>query len=90
MTKLDITTAVGIVSRYIQKPGKIHWLAVKRILRYLKGTVDYRLVFEKKNRDICLEAYCDADYTGCLDDRKSTSGYVLMLGGTVVNWKSIK
>ena len=90
MIRPDIATAVGIVSRYMQKLGKIHWLAVKRILRYLKRTVNYGLVFEKKNRDICLEAYCDADYTGCLDDKKSISGYMLMLGETVVNWKSIK
>src|SRR5579871_1000930 len=90
MTRSDITIAVGIVSRYIQKSEKIHWLAVKRILRYLKGTVDYGLVFEKRNRDICLEAYYDADYAGCLDDRKFISGYMLLLERTVVNWKSIK
>src|SRR5579871_6642951 len=90
MTRPDIATAVRIVSRYMQKPGKIYWLAVKRILRYLKGTVDYGLVFEKRNRDICLEVYCDADYAGYLNNRKSTSGYMLLLGGTVMNWKSIK
>src|SRR5579871_5230273 len=90
MTRSDIVTTVGIVSRYMKKTGKIYWLAIKRILRYLKGTVNYGLVFEKRNRDICLEVYCDADYAGYLDDRKSTSGYILILGETVVNWKSVK
>src|SRR5579871_1080763 len=88
LTRPDIATAVGIVARYMQKPGRLHWLALKRIMKYLKGTVDYGLVFYQgdiANDKITIEAYCDADWAGNLDDRKSTSGYVIKLGDTAIS-----
>ena len=58
-TRPDISYAVGMVSRYQSNPGKAHWKAVKRILRYLKGTVDYRLCYQ--GQDLQLKGYTDAD-----------------------------
>ncbi|CAA0815215.1 Uncharacterized mitochondrial protein AtMg00810 [Striga hermonthica] len=70
-TRPDIAHAVGIVSRYLSNPGKDHWEAVKWILRYLKGSANKSLSFDKGNT--VLEGYTDADMAGDLDSRKSTS-----------------
>jgi Reverse transcriptase (RNA-dependent DNA polymerase)/Chromo (CHRromatin Organisation MOdifier) domain len=92
LTRPDIAFAVGIVSRYMQKPGKLHWMAVKRIMRYLKGTSNYGLIYHKKDleKNIILEALCDSDWAGNIVDRKSTTGYMTMLGETILSWKSGK
>ncbi|XP_056687490.1 secreted RxLR effector protein 161-like [Spinacia oleracea] len=82
----DIAHAVSMVSRYMSRPGKVHWEAVKWLLRYLKGTSNFWLEFGRNANG--LEGFCDSDYGGDLDDRKSTSGYVFTLGGTAVSWKS--
>jgi len=85
-TRPDIAHAVGVVSRYMSKPGKEHWEGVKWILRYLKGTSGMSLCFRKSN--IILQGYSDADLGGDLDSRKSTTGYVFTLGGTAISWMS--
>ena len=82
----DIAHAVSMVSRYMSRPGKVHWEAVKWLLRYLKGTSNVCLEFGRNANG--LEGFCDSDYGGDLDDRKSTSGYVFTLGGTAVSWQS--
>ena len=64
-------------------------LAVKRILRYLKGTSDYGLWYPKGN-NIDLLAFTNADWAGCVDDKKSTSGAAFYLGGCLVSWLSKK
>ena len=68
-----------------------HWIALKRIFRYLKGISEYGLVhFNNKDENI-LSAYSDADWAGDLnDDLKSTSGYISMLSGRAASWKSRK
>ncbi|KAL5744826.1 hypothetical protein ACOSQ2_027942 [Xanthoceras sorbifolium] len=85
-TRPDIAQAVGAVSRYMNNPGKIHWEAVKWILRYLRGTTNKTLCF--KGGDTTLTGYVDADLAGNVDIRKSTTGYVYTLGGTAVSWVS--
>ena len=83
-TRPDIAYAVGTFS---SKPGKSHWMAVKRVLRYLKGTVNYGIIFkggERKN----LMGYSDADWAGDRQDRKSTSGYLFQLAGGPISWRS--
>ncbi|KAH9689127.1 hypothetical protein KPL70_015374 [Citrus sinensis] len=87
-TRPDISQAVSMVSRYMHNPGKNHWLAVKWILRYLYGTVDVTLLFKKDCGQQCV-GYCDSDFTGDLDKRRSTTGYVFTLGGGPVCWRSI-
>ncbi|KAM6556274.1 hypothetical protein CsatB_003293 [Cannabis sativa] len=87
-TRPDICYAVGIVSRYQSNPGRVHWNAVKYILKYLKSTRDYVLVY--KGGALNPLGYTDSDFQGCLEDRKSTSGMVFTLGGGAVVWRSAK
>ncbi|KAK9098657.1 hypothetical protein Syun_025702 [Stephania yunnanensis] len=87
-TRPDICFVVGMVSRYQANPGQTHWRAVKRILRYLKGTVDYSLCYQGNN--LHLVGYTDVDWGGDLDERKSTSGYVFLLNNGVISWSSKK
>ncbi|KAE8705429.1 hypothetical protein F3Y22_tig00110429pilonHSYRG01213 [Hibiscus syriacus] len=70
--RLDIAHAVGIVSRYMNNPGKVHWEAVKWILRYLRGTTNKALCF--KVRDTVLTGYVDTDLARNVDIRRSTTG----------------
>ena len=66
VSRPDITTAVSMVARHIKKPGQRHWIAVKHILRYLKGTVTHGLVYIRSGNDkrIALDVFCDADWAG--------------------------
>jgi len=85
-TRPDIAHAVGVVSRYMNNLGKEHWMAVKWILRYLKGTTNQALCFGGSN--ISLPGYVDADMAGDRDNRRSTTRYVFTVGGTTVSWVS--
>ena len=88
-TRPDISHAVSMVSRYMHNPGKGHWQAVKWILRYIQGTVDIGLKFEKdRNVGKHLVGYVDSDYAGDLDKRRSTTGYVFTIAGGPVSWRS--
>ncbi|XP_075098864.1 secreted RxLR effector protein 161-like [Nicotiana tabacum] len=88
-TRPDICQAVSLVSRYQTNPGLAHWQEVKRIMRYLKGTVDYALCYQC-GKDLRLVGYSDADHGGDLDERKSTSGYVFLLSDGDISWSSKK
>ena len=85
-TRPDIAQAVGVVSRFMNNPGKGHWEAVKWILRYLRGTSHYSLCFGGSNS--CLQGYVDSDMAGDIDGGRSTTGYVFTIGGTAVSWIS--
>jgi transposase InsO family protein len=85
LTRPDITYAVNQVSRYTKNPGMQHWNAVKRIMRYLKGTTDYTMTLGGDD-SMRLHTYTDADWAQDRDDRRSTSGYVCYLGVTLVSW----
>ena len=74
-TRPDISQAVGVVSRYMHDPGKEHWQAVKWILRYIQSTVDVGLIFEQDDSQHVV-GFCDSDYAGNLDKRRSTTGYI--------------
>jgi hypothetical protein len=90
----DISFAVSELSRFVSSPGQNHMQAVKHLLRYLKGTSELGLRYSKpKNsgpmdRPNVLWGFVDSDWAGCQDSRRSTSGYVLMLNGAAVSWKS--
>ena len=88
-TRPDVMNEVCQVARFQSFPRASHLLAVKRILRYLKGTTDYGLWYPKGN-NLDLYAFIDADWAGCVDDRKSTSGAAFYLGGCLVSWLSKK
>lgn len=82
-TRPDLIFAVSLISRYMAKPSELHLMVAKRILRYLKGTIELG-IFYKKGGCEGLVGYVDSDYAGDIEDRKSTSGYVFMLGFRVV------
>ena len=85
-TRPNIAHAVGVLSKYMNNPGKEHWMAVKWILRYLIGTTNQALCFGGSN--ITLQGYVDADMAGNRDNRRSTIGYVFSVAGTAVSWVS--
>lgn len=87
ITRPDITFAVNLVSRYLEKPLTIHWNAVKRIFKYLKGTFNYGLIYDSSVTPK-LRGYSDADYAGDTITRRSTSGFIFMMGEGIVAWCS--
>ena len=89
ITRPDISYAVHIVSRFMQSPRHLHLVAVKRIIRYLIGSPTRGLFFPK-NSDLHLTAYSDADWAGCPDTRRSTTGWCTFLGDALISWKCKK
>jgi hypothetical protein len=85
----DVMQAVGQVAQFQLAPKESHVLAVKRIFRYLKGTEDFGLWYPK-GKDLSLIAYTDADWEGCVDDRRSTTKETFYLGECLVSWLSKK
>ncbi|GKB85702.1 retrovirus-related pol polyprotein from transposon TNT 1-94 [Tanacetum coccineum] len=88
-SRLDLVFAMCMCARYQAKPTKKHLEAIKRIFRYLKGTINMGLWYPKDNA-MSLTAYADADHAGCQDSRRSTSGSAQFLGDRLVSWSSKK
>ncbi|KAJ1263512.1 hypothetical protein BS78_09G190800 [Paspalum vaginatum] len=88
-TRHDIAFAVNLLARHSAAPTKRHWTGVKDILRYLNGTNDLRLYFEK-NQDPTMIGYTDAGYLSDPHDTRSQTGFVFLHGGTANSWKSSK
>ncbi|XP_057981106.1 secreted RxLR effector protein 161-like [Malania oleifera] len=88
-TRNNISFAVGMLGRYLSNPGMIQWKATKKVLRYLQGTKDYKLMYRRSDH-LKVVGYLDYDFAGCVDTRKSTFGYVYLLAGGAVSWKSVK
>ena len=88
-TRPDIAYAVGYVSRFMENPQQEHWIAVKRIFRYLQGTKSHGICYQPNDK-IDFRGYSDADWAGDHADRKSTSGYLFMLLGAPISWGSKK
>ncbi|KAA3467751.1 Integrase, catalytic core [Gossypium australe] len=87
LTRPDISYIVGVVSQYMQNPKKQHLEVVRRVLRYVKGTLDYGLLYKKG--EVCkLAGYCHADYAGDHDTRRSTTSYVFKFGSGKISWCS--
>ena len=87
-TRQDIAYAVSVVSKFMANPGKEHWNAVKWILRYLKGTKDFGIGFRSNSGVDELEGFIDADYAENLDSKRSTTGFIVILFGGPVSWRS--
>jgi hypothetical protein len=81
---------VGIASRFMEAPGIQHWAVVKQILRYLKGTQNYGCRYTEERGSPVITSYSDSDLAGDVDDRKSTSGMVFFMGGSIISWASQK
>lgn len=88
-SRLDIAHAVGITARFQKSPRESHLVAVKWILRYLKGTIDYGL-WCPYSKDFNLKVFTYADWASNVDNQKSTTGGAFFLGGRLVSWMSKK
>ena len=89
LTRPDISFAVNKVCQFLSQPTDVHWEAVKRILRYIKGTLHTGLKF-RRSSFTGISIFTDADWAGCVDDRLSTSGYAIFVGPNLVSWSSKK
>jgi len=87
LTRPDLAFAVNKVCQFLHAPTSVHWTAVKRILRYVKHTIDTRLQFER-SRHMVLSAFSDADWAGSVDDRRSTGGFAIFIGPNLISWSA--
>jgi hypothetical protein len=85
-TRPDLANSVYTLAKFQEKPGIEHWKGIQHILQYLKKTKHFGLVY-KRDPDLPLEGYCDANYAE-LDTRRSTSGYVFLYAGAAISWRS--
>lgn len=88
-TRPDILFAVNVLSRFNQNPGPKHWIAVKHVLRYLRGSSKQKLHY-KRDANLEVVGYCDADWGSDPEQRKSTSGYVFLASGGAISWSCKK
>jgi hypothetical protein len=88
-TRPDISYAVGVLCRFSENPGREHWSALKRVIRYLKGTKDFKLTYgPEQATDDPFVTHSDADLGGNVDNSRSTAGFVISVGGGAVLWSS--
>ena len=84
-TRPDIAYAAGVLARFNSNPGPSHWQAAKHVLRYLKGTMGYKITYQPSDSPEPFITYSNADYGGNSDNGKSTGGYVVRIGSGVVS-----
>nr|KYP45810.1 Copia protein [Cajanus cajan] len=89
MTHLDISFVVNRLSQFMHRPTDLHMQATKRVLRYLKGTLDHGLHLVT-NQNLFLQAYCDLYWVGDTQDCKSTSTFIIYLGNNPISWSNKK
>jgi hypothetical protein len=87
VSRPNITYSVHILSRFMHQPRKDHWEAALRVVRYLKSAPGQGLFFSSTS-DLRLRAYSDSDWTGCPLTRRSTTGYCVFLGPSLISWRS--
>ncbi|BBN70008.1 transposable element gene, partial [Prunus dulcis] len=88
-TRPDIMFAASLLARFMHNPTKKHMGTAKRVLRYVQGTINYGIAYDK-GKGAVLIGYCDSDWSGSEDDMRSTSGYAFNLGSGAFSWASIK
>ncbi|XP_024178688.1 uncharacterized mitochondrial protein AtMg00810-like [Rosa chinensis] len=96
-TRPDIAYGVNLVCQFMHSPTHDHLIAAKRILRYVKGTIDHGIYLRRGDtlcnsisHSIHMDAFCDADWAGDPNDRKSTTSFVILIDGILVSWCSKK
>jgi transposase InsO family protein len=93
-TRPDLAFAVGSLSRFNNNPGAVHWTHLKRVLRYLAGSINHKLTFggdghgRSKGDHGLVFGYCDADWATSIDDRRSITGWVFLAAGGAISWQS--
>jgi hypothetical protein len=78
-----------MLGRYLSNPGMNHWKTTKKVLRYLQRTKNHMLTYRRSDK-LEVIGYTDSDFVGCVDSLKSTSGYIFMLAGGAISWRSAK
>ena len=89
-TRPDIANAVRVCSKYMPRYNKTHWKAALRILAYLKGTSDYGLVFDGNTSGVSYQLYSDASFANLDDDRRSVTGYCVIMAGAPISCKTTR
>jgi histone deacetylase 1/2 len=89
LTRPDLSFSVNKICQYLHAPTTAHWTAVKRVLRYIKGTVQLGLKFQRSSSTL-LSAFSDADWAGDIDDRRSTGGFAIFFGPNLISWSARK
>jgi hypothetical protein len=88
-TRPDLAYAMQFLSRPMSNPGRVHWNALKHVLRYIKGTIDFGITYDGNNADgITPIAYADSSFGDCQETGRSTQGYIVMMAGGPVSWSS--
>ena len=103
-TRPNIAFTIGALSHFLSNPGRCHWNEVKCTLCYLKGTANHAIHYSSNTSPVgrivsylcsvgmkptkLIEGFCDSDWAGCVDMRRSTSGFIWMMGGGVICWRS--
>ena len=87
-TCLDIAFVVGVLGRYLSDHGQSYWNATKKVLKYVQGIKDLMLTYRCTNT-LEVVGFSDSDYAGCVDDKKSTFGFIFMMAEGAVSWKSV-
>lgn len=85
LTRPDIAFSVNKVCQFLHSPTTEHWVAGKRILRYISGSLNLGLTFSPSS-SIVVSAFADADWAGSLDDRRSIGGFAVFLGSNLISW----
>ncbi|KAM1443641.1 hypothetical protein ACFX2I_039895 [Malus domestica] len=88
-TRPDFAFTISVLGRFQANVGEAHWNAAKRVLRYLQRTKEHMLIYGR-TYTLVLEGYSDSDFAGCIDDLKSTSGFVFTMAGGAVSWRTMK
>jgi histone deacetylase 1/2 len=84
-TRSDLAYSISVVSQHMANPSLEHWITVKRIFQYLQGILQFKLRFGiSPPQD--LVRYCDADWASDLEDRRSTTRFICMIGGGAISW----
>lgn len=89
-TRPDLAYSVGYVSRFMESPREEHLVAVKRILRYVAGTLNAGVRYKRHENQPWPLGFSDSDMAGDVDDRKSTSGVIFFFNGNTISWQSCK
>ena len=88
-TRSDLAQALTVVSKYMSNLGRDHWQAVKWILKFLKGTRNKGIMFERQHENTCITGFIDSDYARDLNKHQFTTGYIFTCVGGPVSWRSM-